>query len=228
MLQKKRKHVDNTDLMVEINRIINESITVEAYRAEVFGEQETSRYDISGINFELLRTEFAKRKHKNLLLKDIQEYLEQELDKSIGVNPQRIDYYERYQQIIEAYNAEQDRATIEQTFMDLMNLAKDLSEEEQRYAREGFENEEELSIFDLLFKENLSAADIKKIKKVAVNLLTKVKKQIKQLDHWADKIETKATVDNLIRDTLWNELPESYDELSISEYRQKIYNLNYS
>lgn len=166
MLQKKRKHVDNTDLMVEINRIINESITVEAYRAEVFGEQETSRYDISGINFELLRTEFAKRKHKNLLLKDIQEYLEQELDKSIGVNPQRIDYYERYQQIIEAYNAEQDRATIEQTFMDLMNLAKDLSEEEQRYAREGFENEEELSIFVYCLKRIYLQQILRKSKKL--------------------------------------------------------------
>ena len=226
-LQKKRKHVDNTDLMVEINHIINDSITVEAYNDNAWAEGETGRYDISGIDFELLRTEFAKRKHKNLLLKDIQEYLEQELDKAIGVNPLRIDYYERYQKIIEAYNAEQDRVTIEQTFMDLMNLAKDLSEEEQRYAREGFESEEELSVFDLLFKENLSAADIKKIKKIAVDLLAKVKDQIKQLDHWTDKVETKATVDNLIRDTLWMELPESYDELSISEYRQKIYNYVY-
>ena len=84
-----------------------------------------------------------------------------------------------------------------------------------------------MSVFDLLFKENLSAADIKKIKKIAVDLLAKVKDQIKQLDHWTDKVETKATVDNLIRDTLWMELPESYDELSISEYRQKIYNYVY-
>ena len=34
-------------------------------------------------------------------------------------------------------------------------------------------------------------------------------------------------MDNLIRDTLWMELPESDDELSISEYRQKIYNYVY-
>ena len=38
-------------------------------------------------------------------------------------NPDRINYYERYQAIIEAYNSEQDRATIEKTFMDLMDLA---------------------------------------------------------------------------------------------------------
>lgn len=35
--------------------------------------------------------------------------------------------------------------------------------------------------------------------------------------------ETKATIDNLIRDTLWAELPECYDELSISAYRRGIY-----
>ena len=38
----------------------------------------------------------------------------------------------------------------------------------------------------------------------------------------------KAAVDNLIRDTLWAELPESYDEISISTYRQKIYEYVYT
>lgn len=30
-------------------------------------------------------------------------------------------------------------------------------------------------------------------------------------------------LDNLIRDTLWEELPESYDEHAISKYRMQIY-----
>jgi type I restriction enzyme R subunit len=142
-------------------------------------------------------------------------------------NPLRIDYYERYQAIIEEYNAEQDRTAIEKTFMDLMSIAKDLSKEGKRYAREGFESDEELSVFDLLFKENLSPSEIRTIKKVSVDLLAKVKAKIQELDHWTDKVETKAIVDNLIRDTLWQELPASYDELSISEYRQQIYNYVY-
>lgn len=50
----------------------------------------------------------------------------------------------------------------------------------------------------------------------------------KELDHWTDKQETKAAVDNLIRDTLWAELPECYDEISISEYRQHIYEYVYT
>ena len=80
-----------------------------------------------------------------------------------------------------------------------------------------------MSVYDLLFSDNLNAQDIKKIKEVAKDLLKKIKDKIAELDHWTDKQETKAEVDNLIRDTLWAELPESYDNQSISLYRQKIY-----
>lgn len=58
--------------------------------------------------------------------------------------------------------------------------------------------------------------------------MQKLKAKISELDHWTDKLETKAMVDNLIRDTLWAELPECYDELSISSYRQKIYEYVYT
>lgn len=105
--------------------------------------------------------------------------------------------------------------------MDLMDLANSMDQEEQRYVREGFSSDEELSLYDLLFSENMSKQDIQKIKHVAVDLLAKVKAKIAELDHWTDKQETKAAVDNLIRDTLWAELPECYDEVSISRYRQK-------
>jgi hypothetical protein len=110
----------------------------------------------------------------------------------------------------------------------LGTIIKDMDQEEQRYVREGFSSDEELSLYDMLFSENLSKQDIQKIKKVAVDLLEKVKAKITELDHWTDKQETKATIDNLIRDTLWAELPESYDEVSISVYRQKIYEYVYT
>ena len=78
-----------------------------------------------------------------------------------------------------------------------------------------------------MFKADLTKTEIATIKKVAVDLLAKIKTKIAELDHWADKPETKAIVDNLIRDTLWAELPESYDEMSISNYRQEIYQYIY-
>ena len=186
------------------------------------------QFDISKIDFDLLRREFSRTKKKNLILKDLEDLIQQRLKELLFANPQRIDYYERYQEIIEAYNSEQNRATIEKTFMDLMDLANSMDQEEQRYVREGFSNDEELSLYDLLFSENLSKQDIQKIKQVAVDLLSKVKAKIAELDHWTDKQETKAAVDNLIRDTLWAELPECYDEVSISGYRQRIYEYVYT
>ena len=126
-----------------------------------------------------------------------------------------------------AYNAEQNRATIEKTFMDLMELASSLDTEQQRYVREGFSSDEELSVYDLLFSENLTKQEIETIKKVSVDLLTKIKQQIAKLDHWTDKQETKAIVDNLIRNTLWQELPNSYDVSDIQTYQKKIYEYVY-
>ena len=67
-------------------------------------------------------------------------------------NPTRIDYYERYQTIISNYNAEQNRAAIEKSFTDLLALANELDIETERYIREGFDNEEQLALFDLLKK----------------------------------------------------------------------------
>lgn len=225
-LQKKRKHTSTTDLMVQVNAIISSYVEIQHMPSMV--REEPRRFDISAIDFDLLRREFAKVKKKNLVLKDLEELIQMKLDRMLFTNPERINYYERYQQIIDDYNSEQDKATIEKTFMDLMDLANSMNQEEHRYVREGFASDEELSFYDMLFREDLSKNDIKKLKEVAATLLQKIKTKISELDHWTDKQETKATVDNLIRDTLWEELPECYDEVSISVYRQQIYEYVYT
>ena len=79
----------------------------------------------------------------------------------------------------------------------------------------------------MLFRDDLSKNDIKKIKEIAADLLQKVKDRIKELDHWTDKAETRADVENLIRDTLWNQLPECYDDYSITDCRRRIYEYVY-
>ena len=218
-LQRKRKHVDTTDLMVEINGIINEYVQIEPAEE---GITPSRRFDISGIDFDLLRREFARSQHKKLVIRDLDELIRQRIAALLFNNPNRINYYERYQEIIEAYNQEQDRATIEKTFMDLMALANSMTREQQRYVREGFSSDEELSLYDMLFRDDLSKADIKRIKEVAVSLLTRIKEKITELDHWTDKQETRAAVEILIRDTLL-ELPKCYSDDSLMYYRQKIY-----
>ena len=211
-------------IVIVIGGIVNEYIHVEKPDQEAVPSRQ---FDISKIDFELLSREFAHTRRKNLLMRDLDELVNQQLAKMLFANPQRIDYYDRYQEIIDAYNAEQNRATIEKTFMDLMELASSLDTEQQRYVREGFSSDEELSVYDLLFSENLTKQEIETIKKVSVDLLTKIKQQIAKLDHWTDKQETKAIVDNLIRNTLWQELPNSYDVSDIQTYQKKIYEYVY-
>ena len=221
----KRKHVDNTDLMVEINSIINENIEIDRIEGE--GLVESKQFDISQIDFDLLAAEFAKVKRKNLLIKDLDVLVQTRIEKMMAVNPNRIDYYKRYMEIIDQYNSEQDRSAIEKTFMELMNLAQSMSEEEQRYVREGFSNDEELSIYDLLFSDNLSKSDIKSIKSMSVELLAKIKERIATMDHWTDKEETRAAVEVVIRNILWNDIPESMFE-RLEMYQRKIYEYVYS
>ena len=218
-LQKKRKHADITDLSVAINNIIDEHLEIDSSMVAESGR----RFDISRIDFDLLQREFAKAKQKNLLLKDIQELLQERLAEMLAQNPSRINFYERYQEIIESYNQEQDRASIEKIFEELMDLTKKLSEEERRYVREGFENDEQLSMYDLLMKDDLTKAEIKKIKEVAVELLEKIKVQLATMDHPFEKRETKAAIIITIRDTLWEMLPESYSDESIDSYKDAVF-----
>jgi type I restriction enzyme R subunit len=219
-LRNKRRHADNTDLMVEINQIVNEFVTVEIQSDGII---ESKQFDISQINFDLLRREFQRVKRKHLILKDLDDLVQDRLDKMMFENPNRTDFYTRYQNIISEYNQEQDRATIENTFMELMDLAKSMSEEQQRYTREGFDSDEELSLFDMLFRDDLSAKEIDCIKKIASELLIKIKTTIATMDHWTEKRETQAAVDTLIRNTLLAQLPDCYDYDEIQIHKQQIY-----
>ncbi len=224
-MQTKRKHADNTELMIQLHSIVGEYIEVNKNEE---GLTAYRRFDISDIDFERLRQEFARAKNRNLLMKDLQELIDDRLSCMMACNPSRINYYERYQKIVQEYNAEQDKVSIEKTFIDLTKLVKDMDEEEKRYVREGFDNDDELAMYDLLLKDSLTPVEIKKVKDLAKTLLERVKSTIHSLDRWRDKEETKAAVDVLIRDTLWKELPNSYDEEAVSEYRQKIYEFVYA
>ena len=75
----------------------------------------------------------------------------------------------------------------------------------------------------MLFKENLSKADIKKVKEISKEMLATIKEKVAQMSQPFEKDSTQAEIKNTIRLILWNELPESYPEDSINLYRTKIY-----
>ena len=224
-LNKKRRDIDTTDLMVTINSIISDHIEVQDSLQHV---GEGICFDISAINFDVLRAEFARVRNKNLLFNDLGDLIQQRLDRMLAANPNRRDYYERYREIIEDYNSEKDRTNIEKTFEALMQLVKDLTDEESRYIREGFTSDDELAIFDLLKRDNPNKADIKKLKGTATEMFSKITEAISKMDHWADKDETTAEIQNLIRDILWRELPESYDDRLIEICRGDVFEYVYT
>lgn len=219
-LQKRRKTADITDLSVAIHAIISDEIGTTPDSALSGSRQ----FDISAIDFDVLRKEFAQMRHQNLVLTDIDQLIKQRIDAMLRNNPSRINFYEEYQRIIQEYNAEQDRASIEKTFMALIDLSKRLDHEEKRYVREGFTDDEQLTIYDLLFKEDLSKADIQKLKKLSAELLDTVKTRISEIHLWREDQTKRDLIWVLIRDTLWSNMPDSYANDTIAAYTEKVYN----
>lgn len=158
--------------MFQNNGIMGEYILI---KQQNFGIIPFRRFDISKIDFDQLRREIAKAKKKNLSICDVEELIQFRLDVMLKTHPRRIDYYERYTAIINEYNSELGRVTIKKTFIELMDISNSMTKEEQRYVREVFESDEALTLYDILFTDNLSKEDIHAIKKVAIDLLKKIK-----------------------------------------------------
>ncbi|MDT8445252.1 MAG: DUF3387 domain-containing protein, partial [Desulfuromonadales bacterium] len=166
--------------------------------------EDSVTYDISKIDFGRLRKEFERSPKKNTTVQNLRDAVEQRLQKLLLQNPLRTDFQQHYEQIVSEYNREKDRVTIEKTFEALFTLVQELDEEEHRAVREGLD-EESLAIFDLLKKPDLSKAESKRIKAVAVQLLERLKREIIQVYQWRDRESTRDAVQSTIRDFLWSD-----------------------
>lgn len=94
--------------------------------------------------------------------------------------------------------------------------------------REGLKSDEELFLYDLLFKENLSKQEIKRIKEIASELLTTVKQRIDEYHGWKDKVETRSRISTLVLDYLYANLPDpGYSETEVNEYANNVYQYVY-
>ena len=193
-----------TEVLKELHRIVNEAI-----RAQGAGEDhaEGLKVDLSQIDFAKLRDEFASKvQRKHAALQDIREIVEKKLAQMLARNPLRMDYYKRYQEIIADYNREKDRVTVEETFAKLVELAANLDAEQKRAAEEGL-SEDELALFDLLFKENISKADRERLKQASKALLASLKELLASMRNWTKNTQTQAEVKMFILDSLWELLP---------------------
>jgi type I restriction enzyme R subunit len=203
-LEERRDTADVTELLKELHRIVNKAIQTESESIPV---GEGRLYDLSQIDLEALRDEFAKKvRRKATALEEIRQLVEDKLASMLQRNPQRMDYYKRYSEIVADYNREKDRVTIEETFAKLVDLANSL-DAEQRWAVEEGLSEEELAIFDLLKKVPLGKAERETVKQASRTLLESVRKLIAPLERWTEKEQTQAEVQVVILDHLFQVLP---------------------
>jgi len=203
-LQDRRDTADVTEVLKELHRIVNEAIRAAAPGGD---HAEGLTVDLSQIDFEKLRNEFAgKVRRKHTALQDIRDVVEKKLAQMLARNPLRMDYYKKYQEIIADYNREKDRATVEATFAELVALAATLDAEQRRAAEEGL-SEDELALFDLLFKDSISKKDRERLKQASKGLLSSLRALLAPMPGWLQNATTQAEVRVFILDRLYEALP---------------------
>ena len=125
----------------------------------------------------------------------------------VRANPTRLDYMERFQALIDEYNA--GSLNVDQFFQQLLAFARALNQEEQRGIAENL-TEEELAVFDLLTRPDmkLGEREAAEVRRVAQDLLHTLKHQKLVLD-WRKRQQTRAAVRLCIEQTL-DRLPPAY------------------
>ena len=197
--------VDITLVMDDISSVLDGAIVAEPH---VKPGEKAKTVDLSQVDFAVLEKKFAKSKTKNTQAQQLRALIERKLDNMIRLNATRHDFLDRFQKMVEEYN--NGALSIEELFEELVNLSKDLNEEEQRHVRENV-SEEQLAIFDILTRPgpDLDPREVESIKKVCKELLGKLKTELLVLA-WRNKRTTRAAVRVEIEKMLDVGLPEKY------------------
>jgi len=193
---------DISQVMGQINGLLDESITGHEIR-----ESGPPALDLSKINFEALAQRFKESKHKNTDLEVLKAAIRAQLEKMIQLNRTRADFTEKFESLIESYNA--GSRSIEELFQELLDLSNSLNNEQQRHVRENM-SEEELVIFDILTRPapELSTEERAEVKKAARELLARLKALL--VLNWRQKAAARSQLKLTIEDTLDSCLPRAY------------------
>lgn len=204
-----QESADISEVMDDVNVLLDLSVAAEEYVIRQSIQKENAHLlDLTEIDFEKLKEQF-KQGRKRTEAEKLRALIERNLNRMVRVNKTRMDYYEKFQQMIEEWN--KGAKNVEQHFQDLSDFAQDLTVEEQRHVAEGL-SEEELSLFDLLTKQDvtLSKNEIDQLKRVAHDLLTSLKREKLILD-WRRYQQSRAAVRVHIEAVLDTTLPDAFD-----------------
>jgi len=222
-LNVKVKSADVTEIIMKLQSIVNESISIDTV-----SEPEASYIDLSLFDFEALRKAFEKTPRKNELVYDLNKAVENKLEQMIKENPLRLEFYERYQEIVEQYNQGKTEIELNRSFERLTEFYQDLTTEEHRAFKENLDAPT-LSIFDLLVKgKELTKEEKDEVKKVAKETLELLQKEKLNIPNWKESRQLRSGVKSTIYDKLlW--LPETkYNDEDVSTRSIQLYQHIYS
>jgi type I restriction enzyme R subunit len=213
MADKIRSFSDDPDIshvMDALNDLLDRSVSAQPYVIRK-GRQPI---DLSQIDFDKLQKRFA-RGHQRIEIERLRALIERQLDQMVRFNPGRLNLVDRFQRLIDDYNA--GSRNTEVFFKELIDFARQLNDEEKRHVALGL-SEEELAIFDLLTKPEpkLTKKEEQQVKKVAHDMLDALKREKLVLD-WRKRQQSRAIVRLAIEEML-DQLPERY---SRELYQQK-------
>ena len=193
---------DISKVMGDINALLDDSITGIKVR-----QSGPPPLDLSKINFEVLAKRFQESKHKNTDLEVLKAAIRAQLEKMVRLNRTRADFSEKFESLIESYNA--GSRSIEELFEELLKLTDSLNDEQERHVREHM-SEEELVIFDILTRPapELSTEERTEVKKVARELLARLRQLL--VLNWRQKSAARSQLRLAIEDTLDSGLPRAY------------------
>jgi len=216
-LNQKVKTADITEIMMQLQEVVNESVFIN----EV-AEEQPEYIDLSNLDFDKLKAAFQKIKRKNTVVFDLQKAIEKKLKQMVKENPLRLEFYDKYKEIIEEYNNGKDINATKKAFDDLTDFLNNLSKEDSRAMREGLD-EETLAIFDLLKKETLSDKERDEVKNVSKKTLETLKTEKLKVERWRESTQLRAQVKTAIYDTLLWLPQEPYSENEVDEKTNVIY-----
>lgn len=228
-------HIEQADIdevTEKITELLDESVVVDnrekfavkEHQAEYKIVQKGRIWDLSNLNFEKLKEEFAEAQYKNIEIAEIKAFIEQKLRSMMQANHTRTEFSERLQQIVDRYNS--GASSTENYFEDLMKFAEGLKEEDERHVKEGL-TEDELELYDLLKKEKLTKVEEQSVKLAAKDLiihLLQAHPKVLVQDWWKHG-QTQAQVKAAIEEVLDKDLPESYGRVEFKDRCDKVFGL---
>jgi type I restriction enzyme R subunit len=193
-------------VMGRIEQLLDESVAAHEYL--IPHSEAEALYDLGAVNWKGLEEAFNHGRPRTAAQR-LRSLLSAKVAALVRLNPARLDLVERFEKLVEDYNA--GSMNVENFFQELLSFSKALTQEETRSLAEGL-SEEQLAIFDILTRPapELSDNETAQVKRVAAELLEVLKRDKIVLD-WRKEQATRASVRVTVEEIL-DRLPEAFTQ----------------